>query len=96
MRDFLVDEITGDITFVNGDLAFGDSTKQNQKAILLANKNDYKESPMLGVELEMALDDEDTNDLFRTIRMEMVMDGMTVNDLKIMENGTIGLDAIYK
>jgi hypothetical protein len=95
MQDFLIDENTNEMKFLNGDFAFGDSTKQNQKALLLANKNSYKESPLIGVGIMSSIDD-DSNDLLRDIRIEMVRDGMTINELKVISPGKINLDAEYK
>ena len=94
MKDFLVDETTGALIWENGDLKFGDSTRQNQKALLVANKNEYKQSPTVGVGIFTALHDEGPNDLFRAIRMEMVKDGMKINDLSI-KDGIINLEASY-
>ncbi len=96
MKDFLTDENTNELLFVNGDFAFGDSTKLNQKHLLLSNKGDYKQSPTIGVGINTALHDEDSGDLMRSIRIEMVRDGMTVDDLKILPNGAVGLNASYK
>lgn len=94
MKDFIVNETTGELEWENGDLKFGDSTRQNQKALLVANKNDYKQSPTIGVGIFTALHDEGPNDLFRAIRIEMVKDGMKINDLSI-NNNKISLDGTY-
>lgn len=96
MKDFLIDETTGELAFSNGDIAFGDSTLQNQKSLLIANKGEFKESPTIGVGIMTAMHDEDTGDLFRNIRIEMVKDGMVVKDLKVLGNGKIDLNAKYK
>lgn len=95
MEDFLDNEITDEMEFSNGDFAFGDSTKQNQKSLLVANKNDYKENPLTGVGILSDIDDEG-NDLLRNIRMEMVKDGMTIYELKVTSPGKINLDAKYE
>jgi hypothetical protein len=95
MNDFLIDEYTNQLKYQNGDFDFGDATKQNQKALLLANKNSYKENPMMGVGILASVDD-DGNDLLRHIRIEMVRDGMTIKELKVIGPGKINLDAEYK
>jgi len=95
MNDFLMNETTGALEWENGDLKSGDATRQNQRYILVANKNDYKQSPTVGVAVLTALHDEGVNDLFREIRMEMVKDGMVVNDLSAKQ-GVVNLDAKYK
>lgn len=95
MVDELDDEATNDVAFLGGDFAIGDSTKQNQKSLLIANKNDFKEFPTSCVGILVEIDDEG-NDLLRNIRIEMVQDGMTINELKVISPGKINLDAEYK
>ncbi len=95
MEDFLTDDTTNELLTINGDFAYGDATKQNQKDLLMANKGDYKLDPLIGVAMLTRIDD-DGNDVVRDIRLQMVKDGMTIKKLKVIRPGVIDLDAFYK
>lgn len=47
-KDFL-DDSNGDIAIVAGDLAIGFSDEQHVQDILVANKGEYKQHPLVGV-----------------------------------------------
>lgn len=95
MRDYLLSD-TNDLVIKNGDFAIGDATSTNQKQLLSINKGEYKEFPVTGVGLMNFLDDENPDELIREIRREMVKDGMTVDELVINKDGSIGISAYYK
>lgn len=96
MKDYLTDDATNDLVIKNGDFVLGDTTKQNQKRLLVSNKGAFREFPLICVGLINYLDDEDYNDLIREVRREMVKDGMTVDELAITADGSIRLNATYK
>lgn len=95
MRDYLVDNTTGDLLIADGDLVKGDSTLQNQKALLMGAPNDYKQFPdaCVGI-MNFLKDTSDTSDLMRQIRLKFTADGMTVQTLA-MVNGQIDINAPY-
>lgn len=91
--DILMDE-TGDVACVNGDFVTGDGTLQHQNDLLLAEKGEYKESPMVGVGIMTYLLDEDKTSAFREIRREFTNDGMKVDSIKVDQG--INIKASYK
>lgn len=79
----------------NGSLAVGDSTAQNQKILILANKGDFKMRPMRGVGAARFLESEIPSDFAREIRTEFVADGMTVNTIRVGSDLQLEIDASY-
>lgn len=92
---FLYDPDTKDDLVRNGDHAKGDTTRQNQELLLLATKGMIKQFPTSGVGVLYQLDDENPDDLMRTIRSEFVQDGLRINNLAIGVDGVIKIDSIY-
>lgn len=79
MIDYLM---TGndDLLIANGDFVKGDSDKQHQRSLLLAEKGDYKQAPIATVGLASYInDDAETAELLREIRLRFSDDGMTVD-----------------
>lgn len=91
--DILLDNTTGDLVIVNGDLKIGDSAMQHQQLILLAAKGDFKVRPDMGVNVLNHLHDH-TNTLARDTRVEFIKDGMQVTAINSV-NGKITIDANY-
>ncbi|WP_295669523.1 hypothetical protein [uncultured Mucilaginibacter sp.] len=95
MIDYLVDNTTSDLLIGDGDFVKGDSTLQNQKALLMGAANDYKQFPDACVGIMNFLNDTgDTSDLMRQIRIKYAGDGMNVQSLA-MVNGKINVNAPY-
>ncbi|EKT3967121.1 hypothetical protein [Flavobacterium psychrophilum] len=94
MTDLLLDE-NMDLQIVDGDFVISESTAQNQKILILSDKNDFKESPMRGVGALRYLEDGKPDALAREVRQEFLADGMTVNKLQIADEGSIEVDANY-
>ncbi len=95
MTDFLLDQ-NMDLQIANGDFVIGESTAQNQKILILSDKGTFKEIPMRGVGARRYLEDEQPDALAREIRQEFLLDGLTVNEIKIKQDGTIEVDAFYE
>jgi hypothetical protein len=89
----LNDDLTLKIS--NGSLVIGDTTYQNQKILLLAEKGEFKSRPMRGVGTKRFLESAQPDELAREIRTEFFADGMTVNSIKIPQNGQLSIDAVY-
>lgn len=94
MKDILLNS-DFDLDIVNGDLVVGESTTQHQQLLLLTNKGDWKENPLIGVGAAGFLKDEDESGLLQEIRIQFEKDGMEVNDITI-DSGEIKIDAQYK
>lgn len=77
------------------DLVVGDTTLQNQALILLSQKGEWKEKPLVGCGIEDMVNDDDTGQWKRRIREELGRDGMKVGTLAI-ENDNITIDAEYE
>jgi hypothetical protein len=79
----------------NGSLAIGDTTAQNQKLLIFANKGEFKSRPMRGVGANLFLEDDNPDGLAREIRTEFIADGMTVNKINISSELELEIDAYY-
>ena len=51
MRGLLIDSGTGDLLVENGGLVIGDTEAQTVEAVLVANRGEFKESPLIGGEV---------------------------------------------
>lgn len=55
MRGILIDSGTGDLLVENGQLVIGDTEAQTVETVLVANRGEFKESPLIGGELTKQL-----------------------------------------
>ena len=94
MRGLLLNE-NMTLKVVNGSLAIGETTYQNQQMLLLAEKSDFKQLPMRGVGAKRFLESNQPDELAREIRFEFIADGLTVKTIEIPETGTLKIDASY-
>lgn len=94
-NDYLIDYSTGHLQIHNGDFVVGEATKQHQRKLLITQKGEYKQHPLVGVGIANYLDDENPDDLLRETRKQFVQDGMAVNKLEVTATG-VGVDAEYK
>lgn len=78
----------------NGSLVIGDTTYQNQKLLLLAEKGEFKFRPMRGVGTKRYIETANPDELAREIRTEFITDGMKVNSIKT-NDGQLSIDAEY-
>lgn len=80
----------------NGDFVKGDATLQHQKSLLLAAKNDYKSTPITGVQIrDFMLEDLEPDELQTVIQNEFEADGMTIDRLKLNSFEDIEIIAEY-
>lgn len=77
------------------DIVIGDVTLQNQALILVSQKGEWKEKPMVGCGLDSITNDEDISSWKRLIREELARDGIKINKL-IINTETIEIDAAYE
>ncbi len=93
--DFL-EGADGDLAIKGGDLAFGESTLQHQRDLLVAVPGEFKQTPWIGVGLKTSLlDEESPASLRQRIQRNMERDGMRIGRLRILDRYTIDLQATY-
>jgi hypothetical protein len=85
-----------DLLVSNGSLVIGEITQQNQRSLLLAQKGEIKEYPLVGVGINNFLDDEDTTSLLTVAREQFTKDGMNVKKMGFNSKGQLIVDAEYK
>ena len=85
----------GDIDFTGGDISYGESTKQHQRDLILAQKGHFKHAPEAGVGAINFLHDETPEQFLRAVRKEFARDGMKVNRLAFA-GGELKMNAEYK
>ncbi|WP_312399478.1 oxidase [Chryseobacterium sp.] len=93
MNDFLLTD--GDLSFVGGDLALGESTQQEIEAILIAFKGEFKNAPLVGAEMPRMLKARNTRqNITREVNEQLQYDGFTNIDFNIRdaENFTINAE----
>ncbi|MBK6819834.1 MAG: hypothetical protein IPG85_09730 [Bacteroidetes bacterium] len=95
VQDILLDSFN-DLIIENGDIKVGDSTEQHQTCLLLAAKGDYKQSPLVGVDIFHWLNDERPEDMMREIRIQFTNDGMRINKMEVDLPSKLTIDAPYK
>lgn len=94
MNDILLDT-NSDLQIINGDFVCGQSDGQNQVLLLATDKGEWKENPTVGVGLFGFLEDEGPANLFSEIRAQFTADGLTINELKVLPDNKLGIDAKY-
>lgn len=55
MRGILIDSETGDLLVENGGLVVGDTEAQTVEAVMMANRGEFKEFPLIGGEVMQML-----------------------------------------
>ncbi|MDH6309410.1 hypothetical protein M2451_002704 [Dysgonomonas sp. PFB1-18] len=81
---------------ITDGLVIGDVTSQNQNTILLAEKGEIKNSPLLGVGIASYLDDESPSELLREVRINLRMDGQKVRSCGFDNNGKLIIQGGYE
>ncbi len=101
MTDILLDE-TFDLIIGNeegldkGDFQLAESTKQHQALLLLANKGEFRQSPLVGVGVNLYLEDDRLGAMKSELQQQLFLDGMTVDQLRIFNDGQVFIDASYE
>lgn len=83
-----------DVAVMNGDLALGDTLRQNVGMIMQSFKGDWKEHPTLGVAIGECVGDENVAAWKREAVEQLRRDGMTVGTVK-KEGQRIDITAKY-
>lgn len=87
-----VRDSTGKIT---KGATIGATLEQNTGLILLCRMGEFKESPALGVGIEDVILDNDYLEWRRRIRMNLELDGQTVNSIIFNNVKSLTIDADY-
>ncbi|MEO1006844.1 MAG: hypothetical protein AAFW67_13560, partial [Cyanobacteria bacterium J06638_38] len=86
-KDFKIDQSTGDVVIKNGDFVLHESTNQHIEHILLAKQGDFKQWPLVGVGIRRYLKGPDSaldrRDLERVIRVNLLLDDMDINTVRV-------------
>lgn len=91
-----LDEIANDIKIENGHIAIGETLPQNEFLLLVMNKGELKEDPLVGVGISDMINDNDILGWKRKIRDGLKVDGMKVEQISISSDGRIKkLEAKY-
>ncbi len=78
----------------NGNLATGDTLRQNQALLLMLHKGELKERPSAGVGLSDMLLDNDPLYWRTEIKEQLEMDGQTVKSVSVTTTG-VEIEAEY-
>lgn len=95
MTDYLLDT-DFDLRIENGDFVVGESSAQHQQLLLLLEKGELRQYPLTGVGLKNFLNDDNLGELYQEIQKQFKADGLSVNRLKIYNDGQMELDASYQ
>nr|DAR26217.1 MAG TPA: hypothetical protein [Caudoviricetes sp.] len=91
-----LDEMTNDLKIENGHIAIGETLPQNEFLLLVMNKGELKEDPLVGVGISDMINDNDILGWKRKIRDGLKADGMKVEQISISSDGRIKkLEAKY-
>ena len=94
MRDILVDD-RNDLRLSEGDFEVGYSDNQQQKAILITEKGEWKEHPEVGIGIAQMLADDFYTEVLIEIKKQLEYDGMQINDVALQEGGKLLIDGQY-
>ena len=85
-----------DLQVRNGDLTVDFSDDQHLDHIVLANKGDFKEHPLLGVGIRSFLKDEDVyGEMTQEINRQLESDGAEVESVTFDGVSKVNIDASY-
>jgi hypothetical protein len=79
--------VNGDLVIANGDFQIAESDGQHIESILIAVQGDYKQYPLVGVNLRSYLNSPsspDVNNMLRKkIQLQLEVDGYRVDEIKV-------------
>jgi len=94
MIDFRQDT-NGDIDLTCGDIHYVESTVAHQRDLLFTGMGELKHSPLTGAGVHDFINDETPEAMLRNVRKKFILDGMTVNSVKMGADGGLIIDAYY-
>lgn len=87
MKDLLL--IKNDLHLAEGDFQVGLSEPQHQKAILTAEKGQWKEHPEVGVGIAQMLADDLYTEMLIEIKKKLEYDGIPVKNVTLTPQGSL-------
>ena len=92
MKGLLIDSETGDLLIEKGAVAIGNCEEQIVEMVLVANRGDFKEVPLIGAEIELMLSGEkDTLWPLKAKRMIKAC-GVEVSKISITDDNIITVE----
>jgi hypothetical protein len=91
-NDILLDS-DYDLLESEGDFVTGDALIQQQALLLATGEGEWKQSPVVGVGLDMFLLDESELEAMRKIRQQFKSDGLLISQLKKTTDGNLTIEA---
>lgn len=95
MKDLLVDD-TGELIIENGDFKVGYSDNQHRQHLLLFEKGSLKEFMTGCVGSFRFLEGENPAEFLRQINLQFTGDGMIIDELRILSDEELFINAHYK
>ena len=95
MQDILLDE-NYDLMIENDDFVLGESTRQHQGLILMANKGEFRQHPFTGVGLRLFVEDDRLGAMRVELTKQLELDGMTVQRVNVFSNEQLEIRASYE
>jgi hypothetical protein len=92
--DLLVKVVRDANGIIVSSMVVGDVTVQNQAAILMAHKGEFKEHPAVGVGLNDITNDDNAMFWEKEIAQQLINDGQRITRLSLSATGLI-LEAAY-
>jgi hypothetical protein len=93
MEDLLLNTAK-ELDVQNGDFVTGESTLQHQDLLMMTNKGEWKESPLVAVGAAGFLKDNDFAGLMAEVKTQFEKDGMTVKKISF-DGENLNTDAHY-
>ncbi|WP_460485639.1 oxidase [Capnocytophaga sp. HP1101] len=87
MKDLLL--IKNDLHLAEGDFQVGSSEPQQQKAILTAEKGQWKEHPEVGVGIAQMLADDLYTEMLIEVKKQLEYDGIPVKNVTLTPQGSL-------
>lgn len=81
---------------ISQGVVLGNTLEQNKALILIAQPNDFKEYPTLGVGIEDVLLDSDLLEFRHKIRDNFAKDGLKITELDLYSTDRINIEASYE
>jgi hypothetical protein len=90
--DIIVDT---ELVIAGGDFFVDESTAQHQTELIVNNKGDFKQSPLVCVSANDYLDDDNVDGFLQEISEQFAKDGMNVVSVEMGSNGKVKTNANY-
>jgi hypothetical protein len=93
-RDIELDAITTDLVVVDGDFRVVETTQREVEYILISEKGNWRENPVLGVGLIRFLNAVGARrELLKKTRLQLEFDNMKVDGLSVADGGQMDVQA---